>query len=175
MVGNLFFFLFWKWLTSGNNLGDQRKKNPVSNEISVVSPKLCSLHSGISTTAVAVTVLNSPTEKFRLSYWTSNFFPTLGFIVAIIATDKTSLLDTLCWDTLAHIFILSFLEIWFPFTIVHIWSVQWDDLIHSRSSNNVLVQCHFFITLIRKNILAGATEFQNLLVSSNFLYTLWSC
>lgn len=84
-------YYFCKWLTSGNNLGDQR--NVISNEISVVSPRLA-----VSTAAFPRLLWLSlfqtlSTKKFRFSSWINNFFPMFNVIVAIVATDKTSLLD----------------------------------------------------------------------------------
>ena len=96
---NVFFISKWekiyyfcKWLTSGNNLGDQQKGTDFEWNL-CCAPKPRCLHSGISTTAVDVAVPSPLTRKFRLSSWTHNCFPMLDVIVASIATAQTSLLD----------------------------------------------------------------------------------
>lgn len=60
-------YFFSKWLTSGNNLADQRKRQPHVELNLHREAKPCRLRGGIFSTALVVTAPSSPATEFGLS------------------------------------------------------------------------------------------------------------
>lgn len=97
-------YFFSKWLTSGNNLADQRKRQ-LHVELNLhCEAKPCRLRGGIFSTALVVTAPSSPATEFGLSSQIKDSFSEVRCPAAIaIAADKTSSFDEIYRGRLANV------------------------------------------------------------------------